>query len=173
MIENTWEQKLVLLLYQLDPHSCKETIRKVRGKKIGLATRLQILDKVVCILHSVNTCGLKSNGIDYSHRICVWPSGKEKRECEFVDSLYASSGNLHMRRRGYKNTKLARQWCVILRAESRHWVKRSWCELQSRVILKVGASIIVGMKEFWPPPHFFFITIPLGKNLTTTSMGKL
>ena len=36
---------------------------------------------------------------------------KKKDECEFVDSLYASSGNLHMRRRGYEKTKLARQGC--------------------------------------------------------------
>ena len=34
---------------------------------------------------------------------------KKKEECEFVHSLYASNGNLHMRRRGYKKTKLARQ----------------------------------------------------------------
>ena len=45
---------------------------------------------------------------------------KKKEECELMDSLYASSSNLHMRRRGYKKTKLARQGCVILRAESRH-----------------------------------------------------
>ena len=27
----------------------------------------------------MKTCGLKSNGIDYSHCVCVWPSGKEKK----------------------------------------------------------------------------------------------
>ena len=43
---------------------------------------------------------------------------KKKEECEFVDSLYASRGNLHMRRRGYKKTKLARQ-SVILKVGSR------------------------------------------------------
>ena len=47
---------------------------------------------------------------------------KKKEECEFVDSLYASRGNLHIRRRVYKKTKLARQ-SVILKAESRHRVK--------------------------------------------------
>ena len=39
---------------------------------------------------------------------------------------------------------------VILKAESRHWVKKSWRELRSRVTLKVGASSIVGVKEFRP-----------------------
>ena len=45
---------------------------------------------------------------------------KKKEECEFVDSLYASSGNLHMRRSGYKKTKIGKAGGVILRAESRH-----------------------------------------------------
>ena len=36
---------------------------------------------------------------------------KKKEGCEFVDSLYTNSDNLHMRRRGYKKTKLARQAC--------------------------------------------------------------
>ena len=36
---------------------------------------------------------------------------KKKEECEFGDSLYASSSNLHMRRRGNKKTKLAKQGC--------------------------------------------------------------
>ena len=108
-------------------------------------------------------CGIKSNGIDYSHHVCVWPSEEEKEECEFVDSLYVSRGNLHMRR-GYKKTKLARQ-SVILKAESRHWVKRSWRELWSSVILKAEnrhwvkrswreslscVILIVGVKEFRP-----------------------
>ena len=44
---------------------------------------------------------------------------KKKEECEFVHSLYVNRGNLHMRRRGYKKTKLTRQ-SVILKAESRH-----------------------------------------------------
>ena len=44
---------------------------------------------------------------------------KKKEECEFVDSLYVSRGNLHMRRRSYKKTKLV-SLSVILKAESRH-----------------------------------------------------
>ena len=44
---------------------------------------------------------------------------KKKEECEFVDSLYVSRGNLHMRKRGYKKIKLVRQ-SVILKVESRH-----------------------------------------------------
>ena len=34
-----------------------------------------------------------------------------------MDSLYASSGNLHIRRRGYKKTKLVRQGRVEQRAD--------------------------------------------------------
>ena len=81
---------------------------------------------------------------------------EKKEECEFVDSLYTNSVNLHMRRkRSYKKTKLARTGSrVILRAESRHWAKRSWCELQSCVILRVSASSRVGEKEFRPPLFF-------------------
>ena len=47
---------------------------------------------------------------------------KKKEECEFVNSLYTNSVNLHMRRkRGYKKTKFARTGSrVILRVESRH-----------------------------------------------------
>ena len=68
----------------------------------------------VSLTIQLNICGLKSN-IASDHR------GKEKKEeCEFVDSLYASRGNLHTRRRGYKKTKLVRQRRVILRAENRH-----------------------------------------------------
>ena len=83
-------------------------------------------------------CGLKYNRIDYSHRVCVRPSGKEKKEeCEFVDSLYVSSGNLHMRRkRSYKKIKLVWTGVVLF------WERRADIELRG-----VGASCRVVL--FW------------------------
>ena len=53
----------------------------------------------------IKNCSIKSN----RHIVSAFDRReKKKEECEFVDSLYVSSGNLHMRR-GYKKTKLARQ----------------------------------------------------------------
>ena len=33
----------------------------------------------ISTLSILQSCSLKSNGIDYSHCVCVWPSGKEKK----------------------------------------------------------------------------------------------
>ena len=95
-------------------------------------------------------CGIKSNGIDYSHRVCVWPSGKEKKRNVSLWTPYMRVaviciwGEEAIKRSNWRGRH------VILKAKSRHWVKRSWRELWSHVTLKVGASSIVGMKEFRP-----------------------
>ena len=50
----------------------KKIFKLVTDKKIGFYdTKKKTLELLIC--------GLKSNGIDYSHHICVWPSGKEKK----------------------------------------------------------------------------------------------
>ena len=82
--------------------------------------------------------GLKSNGIDYSHHVCVWPSGKEKKRNVSLWTPYMRVvviciwGEEAIKRPNWRG-----RGGVILRAESRHWVKRSWCELQSHFILRV------------------------------------
>ena len=131
----------------------------------------------------MGACDLKSNGIDYSHHICVWPSGKEKKRNVSLWTPYMRIDLICIWReepikrpnwrgrgvilRAESRHWVKRSWCelqsrIILRVESRHWVKRSWCDLQSRVTLKVGASSIVGVKVFRPlfslhsPKHFIY-----------------